>query len=174
MLGKVIAQHAARLAASPAGLRLVPLYLCLLRQPAREALVEQLLETATEQADDEGCEALYVQLDAVLAGWRVRQARLDELVMEQGRLPGPWWFVDVQQDGRASRQQQPCDGNNSAGTDADADMSDGGADGAVRGDGGSCQEPRSCLFGDLRCVLLLESRSVRVSVCLYVSVCVCV
>jgi hypothetical protein len=140
MLGKVIHQYALHLAQQPDTLPLAPLYLCHLRLGLRESLLEALLSSATDTLGDEGCQALYLQLLAATEEWRERQQRLQELIVVQGRQPGPWW--DVGEDeaiDNGVEQLQLQEGM--------LGLAGHGADGAVR-----VRQPSSCLFGDLRWV----------------------
>lgn len=126
MLGKVIFQYAQQLAANPATLGLVPLYLCHLRQAPREALAATLLSSATDALDDGACQALYMQLAAATEGWHARQLRLDDDVLSRRRQPGPWWRADEGGD-----------------DDDEEDEEEGGG-------GARARQASSCLFGDLR------------------------
>jgi hypothetical protein len=139
MLGRVIHQYALHLAQQHDTLPLAPLYLCHLRLGLRESLLEALLSSATDVLDDEGCQALYLQLLAATEEWRQRQERLQELVLVQGKQPGPWWDVgdEVVDSGVEAMQLQ----------EGMMGLAGSGAEGAVR-----LRQPSSCLFGDLRWV----------------------
>lgn len=138
MLGKVIYQYALHLAQQQDTLQLAPLYLCHLRLGLRESLLQTLLAAATDVLDDEQCQALYVQLLAATEEWRQRQQRLQELVLVQGKQPGPWWDVgDEDEEGVEALQLQ----------EGMMGLAGSGAE-----EQGRLRQPSSCLFGDLRCV----------------------
>ncbi|KAF6260753.1 107-domain-containing protein [Scenedesmus sp. NREL 46B-D3] len=136
-LGKVIHQYALHLAQQQDTLSLVPLYLCHLRLKQRESLLGALLSRATDAVGDEGCQALYLQLLAATEEWRQRQQRLQELVLVQGRQPGPWWDAGEEAVGGGAEQLQPQEGM--------LGLAGSGAAGAA-----PTRPPSSCLFGDLR------------------------
>lgn len=127
MMGKVVHQYALHLAQQPETLHLVPLYLCHLRLGLREALTETLLDSATDTLNDESCQALYLQLFSATEEWRERQQRLDALVLEHGKAPGPYW--DVEEVEEAGEEQGMM---------------------GLAGSGLRLRQPSSCLFGDLR------------------------
>uniref|UniRef100_A0A383W4J3 Nuclear pore complex protein n=1 Tax=Tetradesmus obliquus TaxID=3088 RepID=A0A383W4J3_TETOB len=136
MLGKVIYQYALHLAQQQDTLQLAPLYLCHLRLGLRESLLQTLLAAATDVLDDEQCQALYVQLLAATEEWRQRQQRLQELVLVQGKQPGPWWDVGDDDDEGVEALQLQEGMMGLAGSGAEEQ--------------GRLRQPSSCLFGDLR------------------------
>jgi hypothetical protein len=139
ILGKVIHHYALHLAQQQDTLQLAPLYLCHLRLGLRESLLDALLSSATDMLGDDGCQGLYLQLLAATEEWRERQQRLQELVLVQGRQPGPWWDVGDEVVDNGVEQLQLQEGM--------MGLAGNGGDGAVR-----LRQPSSCLFGDLRWV----------------------
>jgi hypothetical protein len=137
MLGKVIHHYALHLTQQHDTLPLAPLYLCHLRLGLRESLLEALLSSATDTLTDEESQGLYMQLLAATEEWRERQQRLQELVLVQGRQPGPWWDVGEEAVDSGVEQLQLQEGM--------LGLAGNGAEGAVR-----LRQPSSCLFGDLR------------------------
>lgn len=107
MLGKVVYQYSLLLAQQPSTLFLVPLYLCHLRQPQRESLLEILLVNATDVLDDEDCQMLYLQLLSATEGWHQRQERLRAVVVDEGKKPSPYWEVEAAEEGEP-RQPSSC------------------------------------------------------------------
>lgn len=107
MLGKVIYQYSLLIAQQPSTIFLVPIYLCHLKLKPRESLLETLLSNATDSLDDESCQALYLRLLAATELWQQRQQRLDAVVLEEGKKPGPSWDVDEQEDG-VPKQPSSC------------------------------------------------------------------
>lgn len=108
MLGKVVYQYADLLAQQPSTLFLVPIYLCHLKQPSREALLETLLANATDFLDDEVCQDLYAQLLAATEAWHQRQERLSALILDEGQKPGPYWEVEQSEQMGVPRQPSSC------------------------------------------------------------------
>jgi hypothetical protein len=110
-----------------------------LRLGLRESLLQALLSSATDVLDDEGCQALYLQLLAATEEWRERQERLQELVLVQGKQPSPYWVAEDDNAGFEGGVEQLQLQEGMLG------LAGNGAEGAVR-----ARQPSSCLFGDLR------------------------
>ena len=108
MLGKVVYHYADLLAQQSSTLFLVPIYLCHLRQAARESLLETLLANATDELDDVACQELYAQLLTATEAWHQRQQRLTSLVLDEDKKPGPYWDIEESQQEGLPRQPSSC------------------------------------------------------------------